>query len=128
MDAAALLAEAAGVLGDPALAVLFGPDSLAEVTLAADLNGVRMVGVLDRLILSPDRVLAVDFKTNRMVPKTAADVPEGILRQMGAYVVALRQIYPDRRVEVAILWTATPRLMPLDPDIVTQAVSRTTIS
>jgi ATP-dependent helicase/nuclease subunit A len=127
-DGNALLAEAAGVLGDPALSVLFGPDTLAEVTLTADLNGARVVGVLDRLILSPEQVLAVDFKTNRVVPRSAAEVPEGILRQMGAYVVALRQIYPGRRVEVAVLWTAAPLLMSLDPDIVSLVVSRAAIS
>lgn len=128
MDAATLLAEAAGVLGDASLAHLFGADGLAEVTLTADLNGARMVGVIDRLIIRPTHVLAVDFKTNRVVPSAAAQVPEGVLRQMGAYVVALRQIYPERRVDVAILWTAAPVLMQLDPDIVTAALSRATIS
>ncbi len=33
--------------------------------------------------------------------------PEGLLRQMGAYALALAQVYPGRRIETA---------HPLDPD------------
>jgi ATP-dependent helicase/nuclease subunit A len=53
-------------------------------------------------------------------------VPEGILRQMGAYAAALAQIYPGRRIETAILWTKDAQLMPLDPDIVSAALARAT--
>ena len=123
-----VLAEAAGVLADPALAHLFGAGSLAEVVITADILGHRMVGAIDRLIVDPGRVLAVDFKSNREVPANAHAVPEGLLRQMGAYAEALAQIYPDRRIETAILWTAVPKLMALDPDIVTTALQRATIA
>jgi ATP-dependent helicase/nuclease subunit A len=54
-------------------------------------------------------------------------VPEGLLRQMGAYAEALRQIYPATRIETAILWTRTATLMPLPPDIVSAALARTAI-
>ena len=128
MDPATLLAEAAGVLSYPALAALFVPDSLAEVSLTATLNGRVIEGTLDRVLVSPDRVLAVDFKSNRVVPATAAQVPEGILRQMGAYAHALAQIYPNRQIQTAILWTTVPKLMHLDPDIVTAALGRATIA
>ena len=37
------------------------------------------------------------------------------------------QVYPDRRIETAILWTKAPRLMPVDPEIVRAALSRATI-
>ncbi len=128
IDAGALLAEAAGVLAAPDLAVLFAPGSLAEVSVTATLNGRQIEGTLDRVIVTADRVLAVDFKTNRMVPDRPDQVPEGILRQMGAYAHALAQIYPDRRIETAILWTVTPNLMPLHPDMVTAALARATIA
>jgi ATP-dependent helicase/nuclease subunit A len=54
-------------------------------------------------------------------------VPEGLLRQMGAYAAAFGQIYPDRRIETFILWTRTATLMPLDADIVSAALLRATI-
>ena len=123
-ERAELLAEAAGVLTDPALAHVFSPEALAEVPVTAQLRARRVHGVIDRLIVSPDKVLAVDFKTNATVPARAADCPEGLLRQMGAYAAALAQIYPDRRVETAILWTRTAHLMGLPHDLVTAALGR----
>ncbi|MFT3975137.1 MAG: double-strand break repair helicase AddA [Amaricoccus sp.] len=120
------LAEAAAVLDAPELAAIFA-EGLAEVPVAADLpelGGRRILGRLDRLVVGPKRVLAVDFKSNRAVPAAAEAVPEGILRQMGAYRAALRRIFPGRSVETAILWTATARLMPLPDALVDAALAR----
>jgi ATP-dependent helicase/nuclease subunit A len=122
-----LLAEATAVLTAPHLAALFGPDSLAEVDITADLPQGRMYGSIDRLIVTPDCVTVIDYKSNRVVPATPDQVPEGLLRQLGAYAFGLRQIYPDHRIETAILWTRTATLMPLDRDIVSAALSRATI-
>ena len=126
-DRAALLAEARAVLEDPGLAPLFAPGTMAEVPISALLDGRPLFGTVDRLIVGPDRVLAVDFKSNAAIPATPLDVPEGLLRQMGAYAEALAQIWPNRRIEVALLWTRGPLLMPLDPGIVRQALLRATI-
>ena len=124
--AATLLAEARAVLTDPALAPHFGPETLAEVAVTGAWQGRQMLGSIDRLLVSPDRVLVIDYKSNALIPPTPAKVPEGVLRQMGAYAHLVGQIYPDRRVEVAILWTRGPVLMPLDPEIVRLALSRAT--
>ena len=119
-----LLTEATAVLTAPALAHLFGPDTLAEVAVTADLDGRRMLGTVDRLVVTADRVLAVDYKSNAVVPAGPAAVPEGLLRQMGAYRAALGQVYPGRRIDVAILWTMQARLMDLPHDLVTAALGR----
>jgi ATP-dependent helicase/nuclease subunit A len=126
-DTAALLAEAQGVLQAPDLAPLFAPGTLAEVPVAARLGGQILQGTIDRLVVTPTRVLAVDFKSNVVIPTHPEEVPAGLLRQMGAYAEALRQIYPDRTVDVAILWTAKARLMPLPCDIVRSALQGATI-
>ncbi|MBY6135571.1 double-strand break repair helicase AddA [Nocardioides marinus] len=123
-DSAELLAEAQAVLNQPALAPVFAAEALAEVPLSADLDGVRIHGVIDRLIVSPDRVLAVDFKSNATVPTSPQQCPEGVLRQMGAYAHALAQIYPERAIETAILWTRTAQLMPLPHELVIAALRR----
>lgn len=124
---AAVLAEAEPVFDDPALAWIFAPGSLAEVALTGDWRGRRMLGAIDRLILTPDTATFIDFKSNRVLPATPSEVPEGILRQMGAYRHLLAAVLPGRILRPAILWTAGPRLMPLDPDIVSAALDRTTI-
>jgi len=88
----------------------------------------QMLGVIDRLIVTQNRVLAVDFKTNSVVPASPAEVPQGLLAQMGAYLDALQQIYPSQSVDIAILWTKTATLMPLDHDIMRQAFTRAAVS
>lgn len=120
-----LLAEATAVLSAPDLAWMFDPKTLAEVPLTADLGGRRLHGVIDRLVVTPDSVLAVDFKTNATVPAGPNDTPDGLLRQMGAYAHALSQIYPNRRIETGILWTRTAKFMPLTHDLVTKALATT---
>lgn len=125
--ASALLAEARAVLGDPRLTPIFAADTLAEVTVTGPWQGRQLLGSIDRLIVAPDRVLIVDYKSNAIIPATPDTVPEGILRQMGAYAHLVAQIYPDRLIDTAILWTRGPVLMPLDPEIVRLALSRATI-
>ena len=115
------------VLNHPDFAALFGPDTLAEAPITADLNGQSLVGTIDRLLVSHDRVLAVDFKSNLIVPETAASVPDGLLRQMAAYHMGLAQIYPDKTIEVALLWTRNAQLMPISPDILRFALMRATL-
>jgi len=116
--------EAEALVGRPELQAIFGQGALAEVPFTADLHGREMRGTIDRLIVEETRVLAVDFKTNAAVPATPDEVPDGILRQMGAYAAALAQIYPERHVETAILWTRTGRLMPIPPALGREALDR----
>lgn len=126
-DLAERLAEASAVLDNPDLAEIFA-GGLAEVAITAELpelGGRRLLGRLDRLLVRPASVLAVDFKSNRGVPGAAQAVPEGILRQMGAYRAALRQLFPGRAVGTAILWTHAGRLMPLPDALVDAALART---
>ncbi|GLS86235.1 double-strand break repair helicase AddA [Cypionkella aquatica] len=122
---ATLLAEAEAVL--TALPHIFAPEALSEVAFTASLNGHPMLGTIDRLLIHPDHILAVDFKSNHRTPAMPEQTPEGILRQMAAYAEALAQIYPNHRIDTAILWTRTATLMPLPPDIVRAAMQRATI-
>ncbi|WP_299908079.1 double-strand break repair helicase AddA [uncultured Paracoccus sp.] len=125
-EMAGLLAEAEAVIGAPDLAAVMTPGPgetvLTEVGLTAPLPGIGTLhGSIDRLIVGPDRVLAVDYKSNVEVPADPALTPLGILRQMAAYRAALRLIYPGHRVEAAVLWTATRSLMPLPDAVLDQA-------
>ncbi|MEM6886581.1 MAG: double-strand break repair helicase AddA [Pseudomonadota bacterium] len=116
-------AEALRVIGAPDLAFLFDPSVLTEVTLAASWGSRHLLGIADKLVIAEDDVIVVDFKTNRDVPATADNVPAGILRQMGAYVHALTQIYPQKEVTAALVWTRSTHYMLLPHESVTQALA-----
>ncbi|MFC3613388.1 double-strand break repair helicase AddA [Lutimaribacter marinistellae] len=120
----ALLAEAAAVLKSPETGYLFRSDALAEVAVTGEVIGKSVHGVIDLLLLEPGRVLIVDFKSNALVPSTPDGVPEGLLRQLGAYASLVSAIYPQREVETAILWTRTATLMRLPHEAVTRALQR----
>ncbi|WP_112873045.1 double-strand break repair helicase AddA [Paracoccus endophyticus] len=118
-ELAGLLAEAEAVIDAEPLAHAWDPPGatvLREAALTAPLPGGRVLsGSIDRLIVTADRVTAIDYKSNEIVPDTPDGVPAGILRQMAAYRHALRAIWPGRPVETAILWTRSRSLMAL-PD------------
>jgi ATP-dependent helicase/nuclease subunit A len=124
LDRDALLAEAEAVLDAPALASLFGPGARAEVGIVAPFGAGRLLGRIDRLLVEPDRVLAADFKSNRVVPARPEDTPEAILRQMGAYAAALAGLYPGRAIETGIVWTRGPAFMPLPASLSRAALAR----
>ena len=125
-EIAPLLEEAERTLASDSLAHLFAPGTLAEVPVTAALDalgGRRMNGIVDRLVVDSGSVLAVDFKTNAVIPESAGACPDGLLRQMGAYADALSQVYPGREVATAILWTRTAELMHLPADLVRAALA-----
>jgi ATP-dependent helicase/nuclease subunit A len=126
---AADLAEVQACLDAPDLAALFtDPGLLREVPVSGTLpHGLGPAfGVLDLVEVTPERVRIIDFKSNATVPATAAEVPEGLLRQMGAYRALAAQAFPRRPVEVALLWTRTATLMPLPGALTDAALARAT--
>ena len=120
----AMAQEVMDVLEAPALAQIFGEDSLAEVGFSVTVAGRPLQGIMDRVVVYPDKVLVIDFKTNATVPTTPEDCPEGILRQMGAYRHALTALYPNRVAEAAILWTRTATMMILPGELLQDAWQR----
>jgi ATP-dependent helicase/nuclease subunit A len=129
-EANAVLEDARRVIASPDIKPLLVPNALTEVEITAtlpELGGRKVHGTIDRLLVTDDRVLAVDYKSNAVVPTVIANIPDGLLRQMGAYAAMLGQIYPDRPVETAIFWTQTGRLMRLPPDIVRSSLQSATI-
>jgi ATP-dependent helicase/nuclease subunit A len=113
-----VIAETLRVLDDATFAPLFGPDSRAEVAIAAQIArpggrgpALRVIGKIDRLAVVGDRVLIVDYKTNRPPPEDPSQVAEAYLFQLAAYRMAVARIFPHLTVNAAILWTDGPRIM-----------------
>lgn len=116
-EQADMLARATAVIAAPEWADLFGPQAMAEVPLAATVNGQVIAGTADRLLVEEHRVLVADFKTARRPPLSLTEVPTYTLRQMGAYAAALAVIFPGRRVEAVLLYTQTPQLIAIPGEL-----------
>jgi len=123
-DCEALVNETLAVLDDSQFAEAFGPDSRAEAALYArrpDLGlAAPIVGRLDRLAVLDDRVLILDFKTNRPAPAGEAEVPDAYLTQMALYRAGAQAVFPGRRVVCGLIFTDGPRLLHLS-DVVLDA-------
>ncbi|HZK88965.1 MAG TPA: double-strand break repair helicase AddA [Stellaceae bacterium] len=109
--------ETIAVLETPEFAPLWGPDAQAEVPVVGLIGGRALSGQIDRIVVTEDRVLIVDYKTVRPPPQSENEVAGVYLQQLASYRAALERIYPDRPVACAILWTEAPRLMPISPEL-----------
>jgi ATP-dependent helicase/nuclease subunit A len=112
-----ILAETMAVLRHPDFAPIFGPGSRAEVPLTALLSGRVVSGQVDRLLITDSEILVVDYKTNRLPPLKVAEVEAVYLRQLASYRAALIEIYPNKTILCALLWTDGPHLMVIEGDI-----------
>ncbi|ANK79491.1 MAG: double-strand break repair helicase AddA [Rhizobiales bacterium NRL2] len=127
-ERAALLAEALGVIAAPEMAAAFAPGSRAEAAIAGVIGGHVVSGQVDRLAVTNDSVLIVDYKTNRPPPQEVAGVPLAYLRQMALYRAVMRRIHPDREVRCALVWTVEARLMALPAERLDHALASLDLS
>jgi ATP-dependent helicase/nuclease subunit A len=114
---AQILDEVMAVIDDPDFGPIFAPGSRAEVPIAGLVEGPdgpeAVSGQIDRLAVTAESVLIVDYKSNRPPPRRVEDVPEIYWRQMAAYRAVIGKIWPDKEIRCALLWTDGPRLMEL---------------
>jgi ATP-dependent helicase/nuclease subunit A len=122
-----MVAAALGVLEDPRFVEVFGPGSRPEAAIAGTAPelpaGLAISGRVDRMTVTPDRVLVVDFKTNRPAPDRVDNADPAYLTQMAVYVAVLRAIFPGRRVEAALVWTDGPKLMPVPENLIVERLN-----
>jgi ATP-dependent helicase/nuclease subunit A len=120
-----MLAAALGVLEDPRFGDVFSEGSRGEASIAGLVPGLGAVSArIDRLLVTPERVLVVDFKSNRPSPDRVEDVEEGYVAQMAIYTALLRSIFPGRVVEAALVWTDGPKLTPIPDARLAEALAR----
>jgi ATP-dependent helicase/nuclease subunit A len=82
-------------------------------------------GQVDRLVVTPTEVLIADYKTNRPAPRSLAEVQSrygSYVGQLALYRTVLMRLYPNRPVRAALLWTDTPDLMEIPPELLDSAL------
>ncbi|MCE2926862.1 MAG: double-strand break repair helicase AddA [Rickettsiales bacterium] len=117
-ERAQAIAEATHVLQHPDWSFIFGEESIAEASIVGHVllagKTIAVAGRMDRLVLSQQEIWLVDYKTSLNPAKTVAEVPRAYLRQLFLYKSLLKQLYPDKKVRCALLWTSVPKMMPID--------------
>ena len=109
--------RALAVINHPDFAAAFGPDSQAEVAFQAALPQfgpqAQVTGRIDRLAVTDDEVLILDYKTNRPPPAREEDVDPVYLAQMALYRDGAARIFPGRQIVCGLVWTDGPALLRL---------------
>jgi ATP-dependent helicase/nuclease subunit A len=111
-----LATQVLALIDDKRFAAVFDAGSRAEVPIVGRLergehSPVLVSGQIDRLVVTENEVLVVDFKTNQNPPGCAADAPSAYVRQLALYRAMLKQLYPQRTIHTALLWTESTELM-----------------
>lgn len=106
--------EVLTLVNHPQFSPLFSKDSRAETSLMGQIGDRIISGQIDRLVVTEDKVMIVDYKTNRPAARRIEDVPEAYRKQIYAYRELITRIYPDKKVETYILWTNTAHMMKIE--------------
>src|SRR5690606_1970824 len=124
----AALAQVEEILEEAGFAPLFSPGSRAEVAIMGEIEmrgRTRLVsGKIDRLAVTDEEVLVVDYKTSRPPPQTLAEAPQAYVLQLALYRALLRPLYPGRAVRAGLLFTEAPRLMSVPDAMLDEALAR----
>ncbi len=122
-----IVAQVLDILADGRFAPLFGPGSRAEVPIVGRLrlggDDVLVSGQVDRLVVTGEAVLIVDYKTNLDPPRSFAAVPPAYVRQLALYRAVIAKIYPGRSVRAVLAWTEIPELMELSAAMLDRAIA-----
>ncbi len=107
------LAAAIALMADLRFSLLFSGTARTEVDIAGvvSIGGkqAEVAGRIDRLVITKDQVILIDYKTGRP-PRDPSDVPDTHLRQLAVYEALLCDLYPDRTILTAVVWTAIPEI------------------
>ena len=119
------------ILTEPRFAALFGPNSVAEVPIAAVIPRPRgkgpaldLSGQIDRLAITDDRRVDRRLQNQSAAAVEVRFVADAYLYQLAAYRLALAEIYPRRLVRAALLWTDGPRLMEIPTELLDSYTER----
>jgi len=112
---AEMLSAAENIINDPALSELFQPGGRAEAAVIGTSPKLPpdlvINGRVDRLVVTPSRVLVIDFKTDQPAPDMVSEVAESYITQMAAYAAVLEEAFPNREVVAVLCWTDGPKMM-----------------
>jgi ATP-dependent helicase/nuclease subunit A len=80
---------------------LFDLEGRSEITLSGTIDGEPMLVRLDRLCITQDKAIIIDYKSHRSVSVSSLNE---IKKQMSIYKTLVQEIYPNKQVECVVIW------------------------
>lgn len=105
------------LLDEKDLQPILGEQARPEVsimgTLTLDGRRYAVSGRIDRLAVLTDRVVILDYKTNRVPPASEDAIPFAHRAQLAIYREILAPLYPDKRIDCMLVYTENASLYTL---------------
>jgi ATP-dependent helicase/nuclease subunit A len=122
-----MLGAAQAILTDPELSELFQPGGRAEAAVIGTSDKLPkdyvINGRVDRLVVTPESVLVIDFKTDQPAPDNVTGVAPGYITQMAAYAAVLERAFPGREVVAVLCWTDGPKMMRIPEAMLSESLN-----
>ncbi|WP_265038778.1 UvrD-helicase domain-containing protein [Wolbachia endosymbiont (group A) of Yponomeuta plumbellus] len=80
---------------------LFDLGGKSEITLSGIIDGEPVLVRLDRLCITQDKAIIIDYKSHRNV---SVSLLNEIKKQMLIYKTLVQEIYPNKQVECVVIW------------------------
>ncbi|WP_341816607.1 UvrD-helicase domain-containing protein [Wolbachia endosymbiont (group A) of Agelastica alni] len=80
---------------------LFDLEGKSEITLSGTIDGEPVLVRLDRLCITQDKAIIIDYKSHRNV---SVSLLNEIKKQMLTYKTLVQEIYPNKQVEFMVIW------------------------
>ncbi|WP_434711725.1 double-strand break repair helicase AddA [Rhizobium sp. YTUHZ045] len=100
----------------PVLGVEAQPEVSIMGTLTLADRRYAVSGRIDRLAVLADRVVILDYKTNRVPPSTEEAIPFAHKAQLAIYREILAPLYPGKRIDCMLVYTENASLYTLSEE------------
>jgi ATP-dependent helicase/nuclease subunit A len=80
---------------------LFDLEGKSEITLSGIIDGEPVLVRLDRLCITQDKAIIIDYKSHRNV---SVSLLNEIKKQMLTYKTLVQEMYPNKQVECVVIW------------------------
>ncbi len=80
---------------------LFDLEGKSEITLSGIIDGEPVLVRLDRLCITQDKAIIIDYKSHRNV---SVSLLNEVKKQMLTYKTLVQEIYPNKQVECVVIW------------------------
>ncbi|MGL9733067.1 MAG: UvrD-helicase domain-containing protein [Wolbachia sp.] len=80
---------------------LFDLEGKSEIPLSGIIDGERILIQIDRLCITQDKAIIIDYKSHRSVSVSSLNE---IKKQMSIYKTLVQEIYPNKQIECVVIW------------------------
>lgn len=123
----ALVNSVLALMAHEQLQGVFTTHAQAEVsimgTLTLETQSYAVSGRIDRLAVLHDRVVVLDYKTNRVPPATLGAIPFAHKAQLAIYREILAPLYPGKRIDCVLVYSEDATIHTLPDDVLRSALA-----